>query len=260
MEALGNKDSQLAAFVDSSNAVFATFAQQDRQVQETLKELPGALNAANHGLAKASTAFHIVEPTLKSLEPFAKALAPGERASETFFAKTAPILENQVRPLLRKILPVLNKVSPSVSELSKAFPQLKTGFAVFNEFFNELAYNPGKNQGGFLFFLDWANHNLNSVVSQGDAHGSFGQTLVYYNCGLVPLLKAVGEVDPTAGLILGLLNPPEKQLCQSIGVNSSSAAKAAGLEHGVNIAAQFADHVFGQGPDKAAQLPIGGTH
>jgi phospholipid/cholesterol/gamma-HCH transport system substrate-binding protein len=259
MEALGNKDSQLAALVDSSNAVFATFSQQDRAVQETLKELPGALSATNHGLAKANAAFHVVGPTLKELLPFAKALAPANRAVQPFFKTATPILANQVRPLLRKILPVLNKVSPSVNELSKAFPQLKTGFAVFNEFFNELAYNPGPKQGGFLFFLDWANHNLNSVVSQGDAHGAFGQTLVYFNCNLVPLLKAVGEVDPTAGLILGLINPPSPALCSSIGATGSSAAKAAGLEHGVNITAQFADHVFGQGPDKAAQLPIEGT-
>jgi phospholipid/cholesterol/gamma-HCH transport system substrate-binding protein len=259
MEALGDKDTQLAALVDSSNAVFATFAQQDREVQETIKELPGALNATKHGLAKASTAFHIVGPTLKALEPFAKALAPSELASQKFFKTTTPILKNQVRPLLRKILPVLNQVSPSVNELSKAFPKLKTGFAVFNEFLNEVAYNPGRNQGGFLFFLDWANHNLNSVVSQGDAHGAFGQTLVYFNCNLVPLLKAVGEVDPTAGLVLGLVNPPSPALCSSIGATGPSAAKAADLERGVNFSAQFADHVFGQGPDKAAQLPIAGT-
>ncbi len=257
IEALGNKDTQLAALVDSSNAVFATFAQQDREVQETLKELPGALKATNKGLAKATTAFHVVAPALRELEPFAKALAPAERASQPFFKTTTPILENQVRPLLRKILPVLNKVSPSVNELSKAFPQLKTGFAVFNEFFNEIAYNPGPQQGGFLFFLDWANHNLNSVVSQGDAHGAFGQVLAYYNCNLVPLLKAVAEADPTAGLLLGLLNPPSPSLCTSVG--ASSTAKAARLERSVTPAAQFADHVFGQGPDAAAQLTLGGT-
>jgi phospholipid/cholesterol/gamma-HCH transport system substrate-binding protein len=258
MEALGNKDTQLGALVDSSNAVFATFAQQNREVQETLRELPGALKATNQGLAKASKAFHVVGPTLKALEPFAKALAPAERASIPFFKTTTPILNEQVQPLLRKIQPVLNKISPSLQEVSEAFPQLKTGFAVFNEFFNELAYNPGPSQGGFLFFLDWANHNLDSVVSQGDAHGALGQTLVYYNCSLVPLLKNVGEVDPTAGLIIGLLNPPSAALCSSIGAAKAASAKAAGLHH-VSAPALLADHVFGQGPD-AAVLPtsIGG--
>jgi phospholipid/cholesterol/gamma-HCH transport system substrate-binding protein len=258
MEALGNKDTQLAAFVDSSNAVFATFSQQDREVQETLQQLPGALKATNHGLAKAAAAFHVVGPTIKALEPFAKALAPAELASQPFFNKTTPILEHQVRPLLRAILPVLNRISPSINEVSKAFPKLKTGFAVFNEFLNELAYNPGPNQGGFLFFLDWANHNLNSVVSQGDAHGALGQTLIYFNCNLVPLLRVVGEVDPTAGLLLGLLNPPSAALCNSIGAGASGA-KTASLGHGVSPTAQLADRVFGQGPDAAAGLPIEGA-
>jgi phospholipid/cholesterol/gamma-HCH transport system substrate-binding protein len=260
MEALGNKDTQLAALVDSSNAVFATFAQQDQQVQETLRELPGALKATNKGLAKASTAFHVVGPTLKALEPFAKNLAPTERASRPFFEKTTPILEQQIQPLLKKILPVLNTVSPSVQQLSEAFPELKTGFAVFNEFFNELAYNPGPNQGGFLFFLDWANHDLNSVVSQGDATGSLGQTLVYYNCGQVPVLRQVGEADPTAGEIIGLLNPPTAAVCQSAGAASTSAAKTASVEHGVSASAQLADRVFGQGPDAAALSTIGRRH
>ncbi len=259
MEALGNKDSQLAALVDSSNAVFTTFSQQDREVQETLRELPGALKATNQGLAKATTAFHVVGPTLKALEPFAKATAPAELASQPFFKTTTPILKNQIRPLLRKILPVLDTVSPSVQELSEAFPQLKTGFAVFNEFFNELAYNPGAKQGGFLFFLDWANHDLDSVVSQGDAHGALGQTLLYFNCGLVSLLKGTAEVDPTAKLILGLLNPPSTALCNSIS-SSTAAAKAAGLEHGVSATARVADRVFGQGPDASALPAIGKGH
>jgi phospholipid/cholesterol/gamma-HCH transport system substrate-binding protein len=258
MEALGSKDSQLAALVDSSNAVFATFSQQDREVQETLQQLPAALKATNKGLAKASTAFHVVAPALKELEPFAKALGPSERASRPFFTKTTPILDRQIQPLLRQILPVLNTVSPSVNELSEAFPQLQTGFAVFNEFFNELAYNPGSDQGGFLFFLDWANHNLDSVVSQGDAHGPLGQTLVYFNCGLVSVLKGAAEADPTARLIVGLLNPPSTALCNSVAASAAATAKTAALQHGVNADARLADRVFGQGPDATALSAIGG--
>jgi phospholipid/cholesterol/gamma-HCH transport system substrate-binding protein len=257
MEALGNKNSQLAALVDSSNAVFATFAQQDREVQETLRELPPALKATNKGLAKASTAFRTVGPTLKALEPFARDLAPANRATRSFFKQTAPILHNQIQPLLRSILPVLRTVSPSVQEVSEAFPKLKTGFAVFTEFLNELAYNPGPNQGGFLFFLDWANHNLNSVVAQGDAHGALGQTLVYFNCGLVPLLNSIGKTDPTAGLVLGLINPPSASLCESI-AKTTTAAKTASLSRGVNVPARIADRVFGQGPDAAVLPAVGG--
>ena len=68
---------------------------------------------------------------------------------------------------------------------------------MLNEFFNELAYNPGPSKGGFLFFLDWGNHNLNSVVSSADAHGTIGRSLVYFNCEVLPILKGVSEVNPT---------------------------------------------------------------
>jgi phospholipid/cholesterol/gamma-HCH transport system substrate-binding protein len=251
IEALGEKDTQLTTLVDSANAVFQTFSQQDRQVQETLRELPGALKATNQGLGKLTTAAHVVGPTLKNLEPFAKALAPAERASQPFFTKTTPILKNEVRPLLRQILPVLEQLQPSLHGFARAAPELAKSFGVFNELFNELAYNPGPNQGGFLFFLDWANHDLNSVVSQGDANGSVGQTLVYYNCGLVPLLDDIAAVDPTARLLLGLLNPPSAALCNSVAAGSS-AAKAAAKQDGVAPLARLADRVFGQGPDAAA--------
>jgi phospholipid/cholesterol/gamma-HCH transport system substrate-binding protein len=261
IEALGDKDTQLTALVDSSNAVFQVFAQQDRQFQETLRELPGALKATNQGLGKLTTAAHVLGPTLKQLEPFAKALAPAQRASRPFFATTTPILKNQIRPLLRQILPVIEQFEPSLHGFAHAAPELATGFSVINEFFNELAYNPGPNQGGFLFFLDWANHDLNSVISQGDAHGALGQTLVYYNCGLVPLLNDIAAVDPTAKLILGLLNPPSASLCKSVGSAATSTAAAKAAErNGVAPLAQLADRVFGQGPDADA-LPastIGG--
>jgi phospholipid/cholesterol/gamma-HCH transport system substrate-binding protein len=253
MEALGNKDSQLAAVIDSSNAVFATFAQQDREVQETLRQLPGVLHQTNAGLGKLARAAHLVGPTLKALEPFAKAVAPANRAARPFFEKTAPILKSQVRPLLRQILPVINRLQPTLTDFAHAAPQLASGFGVFNELLNEIAYNPGSSQAGFLFFLDWANHNLNSVVSLGDAHGALGQTLVYYNCGLVSLLTGVEEVDPTARLILGLVNPPSEAQCAAVGASGTTAAKAATAK--AATASKLASSVFGKGQGTTGLAP-----
>ncbi len=252
LEALGNKDSQLAQVIDSSNAVFATFSAQDRAVQATLRELPGVLKQANHGFGKLATSVHVAGSTLHSLEPFAKALAPAQRASRSSFLTTTPIFKNEIRPFFRKILPVINKLQPSLQDFAQATPELTTSFTVLSEFFNELAYNPGPNQAGFLFFADWGAHDLNSVVAQGEAHGAVGQTLLYFNCELVPLLTGVAEADHTAKLILGLLNPPNASLCKSAAGSSTSVVKAADLHHGVNGMARLADRVFGQGPDAAA--------
>ncbi|MFI5003792.1 MAG: hypothetical protein ACHQE6_02140 [Solirubrobacterales bacterium] len=260
MEALGNKDSQLAQLVDSSNAVFATFAAQDRAVQSTLHQLPGVLAQANHSFGKLATAVHVTGSTLHALEPFAKELAPAERASQTAFRTTTPILKYEVRPLLREILPVIDQLQPSLQDFAQASPQLTTSFTVLNELFNELNYNPGPNQAGFEFFANWGAHNLNSVLSQGEAHGAVGQTLLYFNCQIVPTLEPVGKTDPTAGLIIHLLNPPNPSECAAAA--SPAPAKAASLRHGVSPTARLADRVFGQGPDASALAPAasGGGH
>ena len=86
---------------------------------------------------------------------------------------------------------------------------------MFNEFFNELAYNPGSNQGGFLFFLDWANHDLNSVVSTADAHGPLGRSLAYFNCERrADPERRSGKSTPRSSCSLGLLNPPTGAACR----------------------------------------------
>src|SRR6202011_4053332 len=75
-EALGGKDKQLAQLVDASNAVFATFAQEERNLQSTLHLLPGALPKTGVNLGKLATAANVLGPTLHQLRPFANALAP----------------------------------------------------------------------------------------------------------------------------------------------------------------------------------------
>ena len=113
---------------------------------------------------------------------------------------------------------------------------------MLNELFNELAYNPSPNQAGFGFFAGWGAHNLDSAVAQGEAHGAVGQTLLYFNCELVPILKGVAEVDPTARLIIGLLNPPSASQCAAAagrrsesrerGRQPDGAARGSGLRPG----------------------------
>jgi phospholipid/cholesterol/gamma-HCH transport system substrate-binding protein len=223
-EALGGKDKELAQLIDASNAVFATFAKEDRNVERTLQLLPGALSKTKTGLGKLATAAHVLGPTLHKLKPFASSLGPANEATRKLAITTTPIIKNEIRPFAREILPTINLVAPDTKELAESFPKLATTFGVFNEFFNELANNPGKSQGGFLFFLDWANHNLNSVLSSADAHGILGRTVVYFNCEVAPLLKGVAEINPNVNLLIGLLNPPDRAACQSAGILKGAAA------------------------------------
>ena len=198
--------------------MFASFAKEDQNVQSTLRLLPGALTKTKSGLGKLKAATDELGPTLHKLQPFASALGPANAATQSLTKVTTPIIKNEIRPFAREILPTINQLAPATKGLSEAFPKLSTSFAVLNEFFNELANNPGTKQGGFLFFLDWANHNLNSVVSSADAHGVLGRSLLYLNCEVAPILKGAAEVNQTVNLIVGLLNPPTKAACQSAGI------------------------------------------
>jgi phospholipid/cholesterol/gamma-HCH transport system substrate-binding protein len=225
-EALGGKDQQLSALVDASNAVFKTFASEDASFKKTLALLPGALHKTGVGLGKLAAATHVLGPTLHKLEPFARALGPANEATRKLSERTTPIIKNEIRPFAREILPVVNELGPSTEDLSKALPKLAASFSVLDEFFNEIAYNPGPSKGGFLFFLDWGNHDLNSVLSTAEAHGVLGRGLLYLNCEILKVLKGAGEVNPTVNLLIGLLKPPTKEECISEGILKATGAAA----------------------------------
>jgi phospholipid/cholesterol/gamma-HCH transport system substrate-binding protein len=213
--ALGSKEQQLREAIEASNKDFGAFYEEDSAVESTLERLPGALRHAGSGLGKLASAAEVVTPTLKALHPFAVSLEPAQEQSRRLFRKTTPIIANQLEPFTREILPVLQKVAPATQDFDKALPALSSSFGVLNEFFNELAYNPGSKQGGFLFFLEWANHNFNSALSAADADGPMGHTQLYFNCNLVFLLQGAAEINPNVKLLVNLLHPPTKQECEA---------------------------------------------
>jgi phospholipid/cholesterol/gamma-HCH transport system substrate-binding protein len=229
-EALGGKDQELSELVDSANAVFKTFASEDSSFKKTLALLPGALHKTGVGLGKLAAATHVLGPTVRQLEPFARALGPANEATRKLSEKTAPIIKSEIRPFAREILPVVNELGPTTENLSKALPKLAASFSVLNEFFNEIAYNPGPSKGGFLFFLDWGNHDLNSVLSTAEAHGVLGRGLIYFNCEILSILKGAGETNPTVNLLVGLLKPPTKEECIKEGIPIRATGSAASAQ------------------------------
>jgi phospholipid/cholesterol/gamma-HCH transport system substrate-binding protein len=264
-EALGGKDQQLSQLVDASNAVFATFAKEEANFQKTLHLLPGALHKTSVALGATAQASEVLGPTLHELQPFASAFGPANEATRKLALATTPIFKNEIRPFAREILPVVNELGPSTKQLGEAFPKLAASFTVLNEFFNELAYNPGASKGGFLFFLDWANHDLNSALSTSEPQGPLGRTLVYLNCNVLPLLNGVSEVNETVKLLVGLLRPPTKAECQSQGILGGGGATTASAAHAkpkTSTAAPFSSlgqQTFGGASTATAKAPSAKT-
>jgi phospholipid/cholesterol/gamma-HCH transport system substrate-binding protein len=61
-------------------------------------------------------------------------------------------------------------------------PELTDSFKVLTYVTNELAYNPGHGNPGFLYWLDWFAHNSDSFISSADANGPVWSTLILTSC------------------------------------------------------------------------------
>jgi phospholipid/cholesterol/gamma-HCH transport system substrate-binding protein len=210
-EELGRRDDQLADFVDSSNAVFESFANQDANLRETLQELPSALVETRDALAKAETLGRELGPALQALRPGARALGPTLRDVRPFVRETTPIIRDKLRPFSREAQPAVDELRPAMRDLSAAAPDLTTSFEVLNKLLNTLAYNPpGKAEEGYLYWVSWLNHLANNIFTNQDAHGVIRRGLIIVNCNALDVLSSVATVNPLLGTLVNLLNAPQQ--------------------------------------------------
>src|SRR5919201_461753 len=69
VDELGKRDTQLANFVENSNAVFSSLARQDASIRATLAQLPSTLSVTDSTLAKVRRMSDVLGPTLQALRP-----------------------------------------------------------------------------------------------------------------------------------------------------------------------------------------------
>jgi phospholipid/cholesterol/gamma-HCH transport system substrate-binding protein len=197
-EALGQKDDDLASFVDSNNAVFRSFARQDAALRATIRELPSALRSTNSALAKVEPLGRSLGRTLGDLQPAARNLGPALRATRPFLVQSRPIIRNQLRPFAREVQPAAKLIRASTEGLEKVTPRLNTSLNVVNEVVNELAYNPPGSEEGYLFWFAWAAHLGNSILNMQDAHGAVRRAVIVSDCGTLTTANAIAQGASTA--------------------------------------------------------------
>jgi phospholipid/cholesterol/gamma-HCH transport system substrate-binding protein len=212
---LGKRDTQLAGFVQNSNAVFASLAHQDANLKEILRQLPGTLDVTRTNLAKGKTLADVLGPTLGDLRPGARALGPTLRQTRPFLRQTTPVIRDEIRPFARAALPTVKQLRPALKDLAKTTPSLSRVFDVLNYAVNILAYNPpGPTSEGFLFWFAWINHLGPTVFSTQDAHGPIRRGLIVFGCQTAQTLNIVANSNPLLGTLVQLLNAPQtSQIC-----------------------------------------------
>jgi phospholipid/cholesterol/gamma-HCH transport system substrate-binding protein len=219
MAELGAHDREISRFVGGSAEVFRRFANQNANIAETVELLPGALRSSNTALAKIDRLGRAMESTFTNLRPTARALGPSMRKLRPFFADTREPIRTQLRPFTREVRPIARELRPASRDLAKATPNLTKFTEVFNALFNELAYDPpgkGKGKNGYLYYLPWANHNANSIVSSQDGISTLRRAMVMVSCNQLSTLEALVKPSPSTGqvrneylaIIIKMLNAP----------------------------------------------------
>jgi phospholipid/cholesterol/gamma-HCH transport system substrate-binding protein len=203
-EALSADDKRLAEFVDSSQAVFARFAAQGGNIEQTLAKLPSALEQTNSALLATREFADTAGPALESLRPFARSLAPALIATRPFLVETTPIIEEQIRPFTVAATPVIRSLRPAARQLAEAAPDLVTTFSILNEFLNALA-NRDRGREGYLFYLTWLGHLANSSLASQDANGASLRAALYVNCGNLDGVRGVKGSTEAPGAALTLV-------------------------------------------------------
>ncbi|MCX6394700.1 MAG: MlaD family protein [Solirubrobacterales bacterium] len=221
---LGKKDTQLAAFVDSSNAVLGDFAAQESNLKKTISLLPGALEATNSAVKNVNSSSLIAGPTLEALRPSARGLTAVQVASQDFFSETISAIQTQLRPFAAasgpsSVQPALRDLAPASEDLAAAGPGLvKTGKSL-NYGLNELAYDPAGDVPSYMFDLFWLGHNTSAQLINQDAAGPVRQSVflgskhafsTIYNI-LSEVCAPAGNYlvgSPSAWATVELLRPP----------------------------------------------------
>jgi phospholipid/cholesterol/gamma-HCH transport system substrate-binding protein len=214
MTELAARDDQLAALIDSSNANFEAFAQEEAALREALQLFPGALAQTETTLRDVGTLASELGPTLEGLRPFARDLAPSLRRQRPFLRETTPIIRDQIRPFARDVQPAVRSLRVATERLAPATPRLTRTFNVLNAFFNTLAHDPPGASQPYLFWSGWAAHNGALLTTTQDAHGPMVRGIVMLTCSDYTTLEQIVSGNPQLGMLTRLTSfPPERQVC-----------------------------------------------
>jgi phospholipid/cholesterol/gamma-HCH transport system substrate-binding protein len=207
---LGSVSGQLSSLIESANTNFRALSSQSAQIQSALNLLPGTLHQSATTFVKLRDFGNASASSASRLLPWARALAPALIALRPLFRDTTPVIQNQLRPFSVAVQPVAKILAPASAALAKATPPLARSLQVLNALFNTLAYQPGGQEQGYLFWGSWLSHIAASLTSQQDAQGPIVRGTFMGACPELQLFETSLKASvPAIGNLLALLNAPD---------------------------------------------------
>jgi phospholipid/cholesterol/gamma-HCH transport system substrate-binding protein len=181
-KATSAKDTQLATVVTAGNRTVQALASQDVALREAIVRLPAVLQTTRKTLADVTPFANALGPTATALLPTARKLPTTLRQTQTLFQGAALLPLKEVPPFVKAVLPLAEQLPPLTADLNKEVPALIKAFKVLAYTTNEIAYDPGGKNPGFLYWLAWFAHNADSFIGNGDANGTAWRAVLLLSC------------------------------------------------------------------------------
>lgn len=180
--AASTRDQQIATAVRAGEVTLGAVASQDGALRSAIRGLPGTLQLTNRTLSNATSFAEQLGPTATALVPVARGLPNTLRDTSTAVRGIALLPLNQIRSFEQVTVPLSGQLGPIQKLLAESLPSLIDSFKVLTYAVNELAYDPGGDNPGFLYWLSWFAHNSDSFISNADGNGPAWRTLVMSDC------------------------------------------------------------------------------
>ncbi len=181
-QATSARDVQLAQVIRAGQQTIGALAGQNVALEHSITQLPPTLAQTRTTLTDVAGLAQQLGPTSTALAPIVRRLPTTLRQTPTLFNSAALVPLDEVKPFTDAVLPLADQIGPLSTNLSQAIPQLVKSFKVLAYVTNELAYNPGGRNQGFLYWLAWFAHNSDSFLSTSDANGPAWRALLLTSC------------------------------------------------------------------------------
>jgi phospholipid/cholesterol/gamma-HCH transport system substrate-binding protein len=180
--AASERDRQITQAVRAGDATISAVASQDVSLREAIRRLPATLQLTDRTLRDATSFADQLGPTASALVPVASRLPSTLRDTGTAVRGIALLPLAQIRSYESAALPLGAQLGPVQRLLAQSLPSLIDSFKVLTYGVNELGYDPGGPNPGFLYWLAWFAHNADSFISNSDGNGPAWRTLVISDC------------------------------------------------------------------------------
>jgi phospholipid/cholesterol/gamma-HCH transport system substrate-binding protein len=197
------KDVQLETVVRAGNATVGALAAQNDALRQSLLRLPETLGTARRTLGDVAGLANVLGPAATALVPTARHLPTTLSDTRRLIRGAALLPLEKIPPFVDAVLPLADQLPPLTSDLRREVPPLTSTFKVLAYATNEIAYNRGTDNPGFLYWMSWFAHNADSFISNSDANGPVWRALLIGSCSSLKSSSVAALLETVLGTTFG---------------------------------------------------------